>query len=377
LNIAFVTNFCPHYRVKTFETLAKYHHVEFFFFSEGDEWYWQQKHGVYQGNFHYEYLPGFRLWKTRISLALCQRLLFGNYDMYIKSIDGRFALPMTYLIARIKRKPFILWTGIWSRIDTTVHSLFFPVTRYIYTKSDAVVTYGEHVKKYLISEGVSTEKIFIADQAIDNASYNVAISDAEKSSLLDKLKISATKKIILYLGRLEKSKGVEYLIKAFAALQRDDIVLVLAGEGAERTKLEELVNNLEIGDNTRFPGYIPISDTPTYYAAGYVFILPSITTNTSKEPWGLVINEAFNQGLPVITTDAVGAAAGGLVRDGFNGFVVKERDIDKLAQALQRILDDTQLRYDFGSNARATVALWDNEHMVLGFRHAVDYVAKK
>lgn len=374
MKIAFVTNFCPHYRVKTFEVLAKYHPVDFFFFSEGDEWYWQHKHGVYKGSFHYEYLPGFRLGKIRISFALCKRLLFGNYNVYIKSIEGRFALPITYLIARIKRKPFILWTGIWARIDTTAHNLFFPVTRYIYTKSDAIVTYGEHVKKYLVSEGASSEKIFLANQAIDNTFYSVTISDVEKELLLEKLKISPKEKMILYLGRLEESKGIEFLIKAFASLHQNDIVLVLAGDGTEKTKLKELVNNLDIGKKVRFPGYIQISDAPTYYSAGYVFILPSITTNTFKEPWGLVINEAFNQGLPVITTDAVGAAAGGLVRNSYNGLVVKERDVSGLSQAMQKILDDPQLRDDLGKNAKATIALWDNESMVLGFRQAIDYV---
>ena len=55
-----------------------------------------------------------------------------------------------------------------------------------------------------------------------------------------------------------------------------------------------------------------------------VYVLPSITTRLFKEPWGLVVNEAFNQGVPVIATDAVGAAAGGLVENGVNGFVVPE-----------------------------------------------------
>ena len=54
MKIAFVTNMCPHYRVKTFETLANYHNVEYYFFSMGDEWYWQQQNGVQAGAFHHE-----------------------------------------------------------------------------------------------------------------------------------------------------------------------------------------------------------------------------------------------------------------------------------------------------------------------------------
>ena len=70
-------------------------------------------------------------------------------------------------------------------------------------------------------------------------------------------------------------------------------------------------------------------------------MLPSITTALDKEPWGLVVNEAMHAGLPVVATDAVGAAAGGLVRDGENGFVVPERDADALAAAVRSPGDRT------------------------------------
>ncbi len=62
------------------------------------------------------------------------------------------------------------------------------------------------------------------------------------------------------------------------------------------------------------------------YAACDVLVVPSIQTRTFREPWGLVVNEAMNQGLAVIASDSVGAAAGGLVRDGINGLVVPAGD---------------------------------------------------
>ena len=70
----------------------------------------------------------------------------------------------------------------------------------------------------------------------------------------------------------------------------------------------------------------------------------------------------------------MGAAAGGLVQDGVNGFVVPERDSTALAQALQRILDDANLRERLSRNARQIIVGWDNERMVLGFRQAIEYV---
>ena len=71
------------------------------------------------------------------------------------------------------------------------------------------------------------------------------------------------------------------------------------------------------------------------YAAADVLVVPSIATRTFREPWGLVVNEAMNQGLPVIASDAVGAVAGGLVRDGRNGLVVRAGDSGALAHAMR------------------------------------------
>jgi len=374
VKVAFVTNICAHYRVKTFENLAHYYNVDYYFFSAGDEWYWQQQHGVRAGNFHYEYLPGVRLGRTRVTPTLPWKLWRGNYDVYIKCINGRFALPITYLIARLKRKPFILWTGIWMRLQTPFHRLAWPLTRYIYHHADAIVVYGEHVKRYLMSEGVPGERIFVAAHAVDNEAYNRPVSEEEKQALRRQLNISPDKKVVLYLGRLEEVKGLPYLLEAFASLRRDNAVLVLAGTGSEKGRLERLSQELGIAANVRFVGYVLPERTVPYYSISWVYVLPSVTAPYFKEPWGLVVNEAFNQGVPVIATDAVGAAAGGLVQDGINGFVVPERGSVALAKALRRILDDPDLRERFSQNARQIIATWDNERMVLGFRQAIEYV---
>ena len=108
-----------------------------------------------------------------------------------------------------------------------------------------------------------------------------------------------------------------------------------------------------------------------------LFVLPSVTMPTGKEPWGLVVNEAMNQGLPVIATEAVGAAAGGLVQPGVNGFIVPERDSEALAQAMRRILGDENLRRQMSHNARQIVTGWDNQRMVKGFEEAIDYAVRR
>jgi glycosyltransferase involved in cell wall biosynthesis len=92
------------------------------------------------------------------------------------------------------------------------------------------------------------------------------------------------------------------------------------------------------------------------YAGSDVVVVPSIPTRDFLEPWGLVVNEAFHQGVPVIATDAVGAAAGGLVRHERTGLVVPAGDSDALAAALRRLRADPALRTRLGAAAREAVA---------------------
>lgn len=377
IRAAFVTNICPHYRVKTFETLAQTCGIEFFFYSAGNERYWQQSHGVRAGNFPHTYLPGFQLSQgTRIVPSLPIRLWTGTYDVIVKCINGRFALPVTYVTARLARKPFVLWTGIWMSLQTRFHRLAFPLTRWIYRHADAIVVYGEHVKRYLVSLDVAPEKIFVAAHAVDNSQYNRAISEGEKTALRVKLGLTS-EKMVLYLGRLEEEKGVDYLIRAFARLNPPNGVLLLVGDGSMRENLKALVLKHGIQEKTRFVGYVAPEEALTYYAIADCFVLPSVTMPNGKEPWGLVVNEALNQGLPVIATEAVGAAAGGLVQAGVNGLIVSERDSEALAQALGWILTNDNLRVRMSENARCIIAGWDNERMVKGFQEAIEFAIQR
>ena len=373
MKLAFVTNFCPHYRVKTFESLARTCDVDYFFYSTSNEWYWQQKHGVRSGDFRYTYLQGFQLTRRMRVVPSLLTKLWRNYDVFIKCINGRFALPVTYLVARLRRKPFVLWTGIWMSLETPFHRLVFPLTLWIYRHADAIVVYGEHVKRYLVSLNVAPEKIFVAAHAVDNSEYNHAIMEGQKAALRAKLKLTS-EKVVLYLGRLEEEKGVDYLIRAFVRLNPPDAVLLVVGDGSARESVKALVVKHGIQERTRFVGYVAPEEALTFYAIADLFVLPSVTMPTGKEPWGLVVNEAMNQGLPVVATEAVGAAAGGLVQSGVNGYVVPERDSEALALAVERILTDDKLRDRMSDEARQIVATWDNDRMVKGFQQAIEYV---
>jgi glycosyltransferase involved in cell wall biosynthesis len=85
----------------------------------------------------------------------------------------------------------------------------------------------------------------------------------------------------------------------------------------------------------------------------------------------------MNQGVPVVATTAVGAAAGGLVQSGVNGEIVPERDSRALAQVIERILNNGTLREEMSQNAHQMIAAWNNEQMVQGFQQAIAYTVQR
>jgi glycosyltransferase involved in cell wall biosynthesis len=120
-------------------------------------------------------------------------------------------------------------------------------------------------------------------------------------------------------------------------------------------------------------GYIPPEGLAEIYAAADCLVLPSVTTNTFREPWGLVVNEAMNQGLPIIATDAVGAAADGLAQDELSALVVMEQDAVALAGALQRLQRDPRLAKRLGQEGRRRIRSWTYPRMADHFEAAFDH----
>ncbi|MCM8795462.1 MAG: glycosyltransferase [Candidatus Omnitrophica bacterium] len=381
LRIAFVSNFCFHFKKRFFELLTKNYNIDFFFFggdmnpaaiSRDTSNLWNKKL-----NFNATFLNGFYLMKNlRVTPSLVYRLIRGNYDIFIKCHNGRVALPVTFLLAKLLNRPFILYTNFWFHPTTWFHRLSYPIMKFIYRHSDALYAGGDHVRAYLISLGVRKEKIFVYYNVVDNALFNRQVSAEEIKALKGKLGIS-DKKVILFVGRLVKEKGLEYLLRAFADMNHVDAALVIVGEGGDEELLKKIISRIKI-ENVIFTGYIPNDLLYRYYAIADIFVLPSIKTDKSRESWGVVINEAMNQGLPIIVTEEVGSARSGLVRHGVNGFIVPSRDHFALRSAMEKLLLNEEMRRRFGDSSRQMIKDWSyEEKMLKGFASAIEYVLAK
>jgi glycosyltransferase involved in cell wall biosynthesis len=170
--------------------------------------------------------------------------------------------------------------------------------------------------------------------------------------------------VLLFVGRLEREKGIDVLLDAWRRADLAGATLLFAGSGPLRPE----------GPGIRVLGHVERDQLPALYAAADALVLPSIRTATFLEPWGLVVNEAMHQGTPAIASDAVGAAAGGLVRDGRNGLVVTAGDAQALAARIRMLATDSALRERLGEAAREDVKAYSEAVWVAGMREALHAV---
>ena len=270
----------------------------------------------------------------------------GRYRAIISGLGGRLALPGSYLAARARGVPFVLWATIWSHPHTPAHALSYLPTRHLYRSAEAVMTYGEHVSRYVEAHRGGRGAIFVAPQAVDVAHFGAAVPNTGRRDARERAGAGEGDVLVLYVGRLEREKGVEVLLEAWRrAGLGPHVRLALAGDGPAASQVAQ-------APGTRLLGHVAEADLPALYAAADALVLPSIRTATFTEPWGLVVNEAMLQRTPPIVSDAVGAAAGGLVRDGRNGLVFPAGDATALATRLSVLAGDASLRERLGDRAR-------------------------
>lgn len=276
----------------------------------------------------------------------------GRYRAVVAGTAGRTALPAAWLGARRAGVPFVLWSALWAELRTPAHVLARPLMAAIYRTAHAVVAYGPHVAAFASRHGA--RRVTIAPQAVDNAFWSAPVEAPERPAPFT----------VLFVGRPAREKGVPELLAAWraAALDPAEAALVLAGAGHDAAARPPGV---------QVPGALDPRNLRNFYAGADVVAIPSIPSRRFVEPWGLVANEAMNQRCAVVATDAVGAAAGGLVRDGRTGLVVPAGDPGVLGAAIRRLHDDPALRTRLADAGSRAVTAYTYEAWAAGFAEAL------
>jgi len=313
-------------------------------------------------------------WKP-FSYGLSRRLAAGAFDALW--VHG-YARPFHWAaMAAAKRRGMTvllrdeatLLSAPRGRAKRAAKRAFFQALRRV---CDGFLAIGSLNRDYYLAQGIPDERIFLVPYAVDNDRFRLAAERAapHRESLRACLGLRPDRPVVLFAGKLIPVKNPGLLIEAMSQLSRGGGAgappyLLLAGDGHLRPDLERRVEDFGLGNQVRFLGFRNQSELPALYDLCDAFVLPS-----SREPWGLVVNEVMNAGRPVLVSSQVGAGPD-LVRDGVNGYRLPPGDAVAWAATLRRILADPERRKAMGRASREIVANWGFEQDVAGIRRAL------
>ena len=256
--------------------------------------------------------------KERVRPEKCDLLIVNGYTQPLYRLGARLAKRAGCPTAL--RLDSVLWGASPGR--NLVKRLLFAT--YMKRMYDLFLGAGSLTLDYLRAFGVPAERTGLFPYAVDVEDFR---SRSRTALPRERLGVPENARAILSLAKFNGREAPWDLLRAFSRLNREDVWLVLAGDGPERPELER-----QAGPRVRFPGYIPYPELPGLYAAADLFVHPA-----REERWGVSVQEALACGLPVVASSRVGAAFD-LLAPGDNGFVYEAGNDAELAGRLAEAL---------------------------------------
>lgn len=231
----------------------------------------------------------------------------------------------------------------------------------LFRRGDLFLPISENWKRLLVRLGCPEERIRVVHMGVDCSRFAFAprrLGRGEPARLLS-------------VARLVEKKGLEYAIRAVAALagRGYDLRYTIIGDGQLAAELRALAEELEVAEIVSFAGSMPQDLVRRHLERSHLLLAPSVTAaNGDQEGIPVVIMEAMATGMPVVSTFHSGIPE--LVADGRTGALVPERDVDALIEAVGRLLDAPESWVELGRRARARVeADFNNQTQVSRLEH--------
>jgi len=277
-----------------------------------------------------------------------------DYDIvHVHEYRSYISLVVNYY-ANKHKLPLILQThgqlprtGSWKRLKWIYDILFG--YRLLRTASRVIALSKVEAEQYR-SMGVPEEKIAIIPNGVDLSEYDNLLS---KGEFKKRFNIPEDKKIILYLGRIHRIKGIDFLVKAYAYLKRkmncNDAILVIAGpDDGYLNEVKSLTYDLSVSDSILFTGPLYGKDKLEAYVDADVYVLPS-----RYETFPIVVLEAYACGKPVIASGVGGLKD--LVVNGETGLLFETGNHIQLAEKILYLLNNSDDALRMGLNGRRFV----------------------
>ncbi|MBR8836297.1 MAG: glycosyltransferase [Stigonema ocellatum SAG 48.90 = DSM 106950] len=239
--------------------------------------------------------------------------------------------------------PYIFFEPYHWRLDEKIKRALFVCCISYYCRSQGMI----------FAPADKWNRMHIIHCGIDPALFNVVAHDESGKRLL-------------YVGRLGAVKGLPILLESLHSLRlkHPDVLLTVVGDGPDRLHLEQMTAQLGLSGNVKFVGYQSQFEVRKYMQQADVFVMSSFAEGVP-----VVLMEAMATGLPVVATQIAGVSE--LVEDHVSGYLVPAGDAVTLANRIEKLLSNYQLRIKFGTDGRAKVEKDFNIHHEVAWLHQV------
>ncbi|MBD5536390.1 MAG: glycosyltransferase family 4 protein [Lachnospiraceae bacterium] len=259
-----------------------------------------------------------------------------NYDI----VHAHWLIPQG-IVQSFFKKPYIV-TGHGGDITSLNKGVLRKLKIRCLKRATSVTVVSEHLKKKL-QELVPDINPIVIPMGVDTEKFG-------RQYYVPNYFGQGDKKVVLFVGRLAEKKGVMYLIDA---MRKIDAILVIVGDGPLKKVLEQQASDM--GKRVAFLGAKTHDELKLIYASADVFVAPSITAKDGdQEGIPTAIMEAMASGLPIVASNSGGISQ--LIRNGENGLLCEERDVDSLSKSINRVLCEEQLRKKLLDNTN--LMLW-------------------
>ncbi len=303
---------------------------------------------------------GFRILHLR--LGIFWELIRRRPDRLIIG-DASWTSYLAMFACLLLRVPYIVWNEITTSSKVS-GGVIARLRRALYANARSCVASGKLAREFLIREGCASEKIFIANNAVDNEYFLAQrrLWEPERERVRRELGLGAGDFALLYVGQLiSRKRVIETLEAAAEAAKEVPLRLLIAGSGPLECGLRNRARELGF-DGAVFCGHVaPDRLCQLYVACDGVALL------SEDEPWGMVINEALLFGKPVIASPNVGAAAE--YNDGISVSLVADSDSDLVCGSVAAM---TRAALSPRNSAGQIPTYPDARGMSLGFFRAIE-----
>lgn len=349
-NVVVLAPFSPGLRKKSFE----YKIVSF-------KYIWPEKLHLF--GYSSDLKEGMKL-KSKIYFLAPLLFLFGIFRLYqlckrekIDVISSHWILPnglIAAVVSRIIGIPYIVTLPGSDVFVATKNWLFRCLAIYAANGASTVVADSPKFLEILRSLGPKIKNSEIIPYPVDADKFKQLKSNV--SPLRKKLGLSNDNLVVLCVGRLIQKKGFEYAILAISQLmnKNKNIYQIIVGDGDMRKNLEDLVLKLKLEKRIIFVGNKERSELLLYYNMADIFVMPSIKDkdgNIDDQPVSLI--EAMSCGKPIVATNFPGISL--TVAHEKNGFLIPQKNILAIRQALEKLIKSKGLRIKMGKESRRIV----------------------